>query len=515
MKKIRHILAFLLSVALIVSCTACSGGSVTSSQGETTGSDTESADGTESMSNGDTESTGSESINTESTTVESADTGNSSGGNTTAATTSKVSTATAKPKATKNLNGRTIGIYATDSYFPTTQKGTEKEKMTQHFAELEKNFNCKIKQIKTSTEFSAAIAAGAYYADIALFPSYRLKPYIRSGWIKDLGALGLDTNQEKFVDSYKKSIKYDNKYYGLNFSSWYNQIMVYDQCLLYNKTALEKLKLPDPQKLANQGKWTVSAFRAIAKKFAAQGKGYYGSTAGNLWQEFVWASGGRAVSWDAKANKWVFGYKNNSKVYDALDNAIEYLHRDANYLPIQSDWTYNSYEVFNKGKSAFILAEINWIMYGFYNDMEDDYAMVPFPTEDGTISAVGRLEYNVYHWAIPQNVKNPKDIALFFDAFSEPLPGTNVNSWESYMLENIWRGNTESLKWYKQMLNNAEDSRLSDIGNDNAAILLTTLSDVVNKRSMTGAEAIESLNSKMQAYIDEAINNDPKVKLPH
>jgi len=197
-----------------------------------------------------------------------------------------------------------------------------------------------------------------------------------------------------------------------------------------------------------------------------------------------------------------------------LDWATEYLHRDANYLKNQADFTYTSYEVFNKGKAAFILGEINWIGYGFYNDMEDDYALVPFPTESGKVHAVGRLGYNVAHFGIPANAKNPKDLALFFDAFTEPLPGTAEDSWEDYMLENTWRGNTESMKWYKTMLNNAEDTYYSDIGSDRAAIFLTILNEIYDKRTVTAAEGMESIAAEATANIDEYINKDKKFNGP-
>ena len=411
------------------------------------------------------------------------------------------------------------------------------DKLLDHYAALEKKYNCKIafKAISSYsqfiTDFNAAMLAGNYYADIVECQLWQGREWTRKGYFAKLNGLeSLDINSKKFMASKTELSKYDGDYYGTDFTSWYFRYINFNQGGMLFNTRLLKSINEDPYLLIEEGSWTPAKFRELAKKLTQDTNGdnvtdIWG-IAGCEWRGPLWATGKYPAVWDAGKNKWVFGQA-EPIIYNTMQWLLDMMYTDKS---VSFDWVhtsphYGASELFAKGKAAFIPMDMEWLTYGdedvsWFLDMNDDYGFIPYPLADGNDSGeyVGRFGGEIRLFYIPTTAvkdadKTIEDIAFFFDRMTTPLPGTNSESWKEYARDELFRGNQKSFDWYLKMLTNAEFDHSVDMGSLQLIPYETTLNNTFFDRKHTPAQAIEIEHEAFNTYLDQYVNNDPKLLL--
>jgi len=414
-------------------------------------------------------------------------------------------------------------------FFPDYGESEAGDKVLARLEELQKADNIKLKYREVTSvdqfinEYQAAMASGSYYADIVESQLWYARNWIRSGYAVDLGSLpSFGINQDKYLKLYGKLCEYDGKTYGTNFTSWYNRFpLVNYGIMMVNLSLLARKNQPDVYKLIDQGKWTWQAFRSIcnAVKETQNGRTTLWGCANDIAANALWSTGKRFITFDKSQKKWVFGFANTSS-YNAMQLAIDMYNTDktVNY---SSDQNYGFRELFCKGKAAFVNVETEWLFFGETNhswisDLKDDFGFIPFPLSNDNASGkyAGAFGGNSRIFFIPSTTKKPDDVALVFNQLTEPLAGTAAGDWKKNMTENVLRGNGNSFKWYWELLSNGEYDMMSDLGTLQSQPFWLTLRSAVVEKSKTPAEVVGIEQEPANRYLNQTVNNDPKMLKP-
>lgn len=528
---LKRLIPMLLALLMIVGTASC-GGQATGSSSQAHESQ---AEASESEQNSEPESESSESSTDSDTSSSDSQTTISSKD-----TTSKKPVTDPNADVKKDFKGQTFVIASFWSGYINPEYGKSEwgDKLLAHYAEIEKKYNCKIEFKKTGgyeqfqQDFTAAMLAGNYYADIIECQLWQSRRWIRDGHFAKLNGLkSLNLNADKFMKSKTELSEYGGNYYGTDFTSWYFRYINFNEGGMLFNAKLLKNNGVDPYALIKNGQWTYAKFREICKNITkdsnGDGKNDVWGVVGVNWNNYLWSTGVRPATWDSAKKKWVFGYYNNKTVYDTMQYLLDLMYVDkvVSFEWVKTSYYYGVTELFAKGKAAFIPLDMEWITYGdeeesWFLDMKDDYGFIPMPLADGNKSKTykGRFGGEIRLFHIPKTVtksgKTVEDVAFFFDRLTNPLAGTNTNSWKEFTRDEIFRGDQNAFNWYYELLNNAEFDRSIDMG----ALQLIPLQQTVNKmfleRAYTPAQAIDLEREAFNIYLDEYVNKDKNLLKP-
>lgn len=454
---------------------------------------------------------------------------------------------------TKNLGGRTILLKGINvgQFFQEEGKSETGDEVNAMWDEVEKAFNCTItyEEIPINdfvNSYPSTIAAGLFFADLV----YSQATYVRTWSKSDYGYVTawdelstIDVNSSKFNKPISDMLTYGGHVYGLDHDTWYHRMFGnFTSFLLANKSLLARENQPDIYTLIENNEWNWDKLREIAKNVTKDTDGdkqidqwgFANSPHTNALNN----NGCQRVQWDADNEQWVFGYQKDA-AYNALDWALDLVHEDYSvatgwYSTVtgQGDPYAGTRDIFGGGNAAFINMDMEWLFYGdgerdWILDMEDDYMIVPFPLGPDNqnseyFTVVGT---NSWAWFIPSNVgatdgeEDPakmkaakEDVAMVYNYFSQPLPGTSVEENKEYIIENYLRGDEKSYEWYDYLKNHSVADRAMDMGVIAIIPLSQTLETLIEENSMTPAEAIEANAESFQSYIDDTMNIDPLLK---
>ena len=227
-----------------------------------------------------------------------------------------------------------------------------------------------------------------YYAQGGYFPFYFQKGYI-SDLTPAMRESGVDFNDPWYISDAKGFLNIDGKQYG-----WiaYEDEYTMPSCIIYNKSLLNKKRLADPAKLAEQGKWTWDTLEKYAKKFAND-KSVTG---------FV---GGDVIMLDAIANQYGTSLTKvsrgaspatnitDSKVKSALTTLGEWTVGKNAWCETFSDksWTYGKTQL-AEGKVAMYFGKHDTIQNLKGSRVQKDMGIAPFPTKSGSKTYTGISE---------------------------------------------------------------------------------------------------------------------------
>lgn len=544
MKKTSRLLAIVLSILILAGfMTACNTEPGDVSDEESAVSSLESNE--ESADEGVNSSEDSVPGDVESDTEAESAAGNITAGATTTSATKKNTTTKTKATAAttavpdkdihandkKDFKGREfiIASHWGPGYFPEYGKSEAGDDMLAHIEWIETTYNCVLKYKAATreqmiTDFTAASLANSYYADIYEDQLWGAREFIRKGFMVPLDTLeSMDLSLEKYIDSYSKLCEYDGHIYGTNFTSW--KIPWFNQgAMLFNMDLLEKYNQPNPWDLIEKGEWTWDKFREICKACTkdnnGDGKPETWGLANRCIEGALISTGKDIITWDSRNKRWAFGYA-DTEVYAAIQMVSDMLHVDKStafgYESVNA--LYGVSDLFGKGKAAFVnLQDLEWIGYGdarraWIQDMNDDFGLVPFPLAPTNKSGkyVATFTGNARVFMIPKTAKNAEDSAFIFDRWTQPLEGTNSNSWKESMLDNYFRGYEESFKYFEMMLANAKTTMEADLGHLQTIPWATTLDACIMEQKYTPAEAVAQEVEAYNAYLDMYVNSDPKM----
>lgn len=313
----------------------------------------------------------------------------------------------------KDLNGRTITYVA---YWDATDRNSKDGKMIN---EVEKLLNCKLVERKM-TDYKAlytSILAGSPIADIFSPQEQTGLTLANKGYLIELDTL---SNFDLAAECWDKAALKENTLNGHVYAISRNpQIR---RVLMYNKTMFEKNNWEDLYSLQESGKLDWNKLTEIMGKAAVVSGNdvtRYGLVPvyaiEDFGREMLWANGAQVLS--RKGDTTNFDYTlENSRATNALNQLRNwvlnkgYLYDSANY-----GWD-TGRQVFYSGKAAMAIVDYNHFVEVSSN-ADFDIGMCLFP--HGPDSTDDLVAFNVSPICIPKNVKNPNDVALFWDILLE------------------------------------------------------------------------------------------------
>lgn len=225
-----------------------------------------------------------------------------------------------------------------------------------------------------------------YYAQGGYFPSYFQKGYI-ADLTTAMREAAVDFNDPWYISDAKGFLNIDGKQYG-----WvaYEDEYTMPYCIIYNKSLLNKKRLADPAKLAEQGKWTWDTLAKYAKKFAND-KSVTGFGIGSS----VMALSAIADQYGTSLTKVSRGSEpttniTDSKVKSALTELSEWTVGKNAWCETFSDktWTYGKTQL-AQGKVAMYYGTHDEIKGFQGTSVQDDIGIAPFPTKKASKSYTG------------------------------------------------------------------------------------------------------------------------------
>lgn len=313
----------------------------------------------------------------------------------------------------KDLKGRTITYVA---YWDATDRNSKDGKMMN---EVEKLLNCKLVERKM-TDYKAlytSILSGSPIADLFSPQEQTGLTLANKGYLLELDTLSnFDLSDECWDKAALKENTLNGHVYAISRNPQIRRV------LMYNKTMFEKNNWEDLYSLQESGKLTWDKLTEIMSKAAVVNGNditRYGLvpvySIEDFGREMLWANGAQVLS--RKDDTTNFDYTlENSMATNALNQLRSwvlnkgYLYDSANY-----GWD-TGRQVFYSGKAAMAIVDYNHFVEVSSN-ADFDIGMCLFP--HGPDSTNDLVAFAVSPICIPKNVKDPEDVALFWDILLE------------------------------------------------------------------------------------------------
>lgn len=310
-----------------------------------------------------------------------------------------------------DLKGATIVVYDSCDIFTADATASKTEKAKADLInKLQKELNCKL-QVKTVDDdklknlAATSASAGKAIGGIITSRMYSAGSYISSNLVADLCK----------VSSLDLSKDYMNRGDVLNATGFGKgkyavggNTQGRTLCVFYNKRILKELGHGSNYiyDLVDNGKWTLSAYRNLAKDALKDLDGKSGMSANDQWGQVMQdASSGVApnivASLGVKKINLVNGKlvlnMTDSKIMQALELSRDLITNDgSNYSEVRGD---TAVEFFGAGKSLFLYA------YGtkasMLSKMKDEFGVAPPPKVDGAKDYTNAVDGNVGTLMIP------------------------------------------------------------------------------------------------------------------
>jgi ABC-type glycerol-3-phosphate transport system substrate-binding protein len=334
-------------------------------------------------------------------------------------------TSNGKDTSVRDLNGRVFNYVC---YWPEPEKGKSQSanEYWKRKEEIEKKYNCEIKHIFKSRdaidrEVIPSILAGDPIADVFAMAQEGAFPQVRRNTLYDLSSLPqFDFSEPKWSPGCKEMFTVDGKIYAFNASDG----PYCREILLYNMDYFKSNNLPDLFELQGRGELDWDTLRQIAKDATKGNVAGFASQASDefMTQALIRANGGIMVTRGESLDFTVT--MNSQNTLYALDFWQKMRNEDRSTLE-HSGWTYCS-EQFGKGNAAMHYADLSNLEEHIIRNARFKIGVVLFPA-----GPHADLPYMVDQsiqtaYVMPITVKNPQDVAMVWDAFTEPgtLPWT-------------------------------------------------------------------------------------------
>lgn len=450
-------------------------------------------------------------------------------------TTATKGTTKADSRPKRDIKGKTFTIAAPwGSICPPDKagKGEYEDRVLAHFDALKKETGCTVVVKKTGpysefqNNFTAACLSNTFYADIIEAQIWQIRAWMRQGYLAELDALStVNLKADKYLQSKSDLAYYDGHYYGTDYTSWYGRYINFNGGAMLVNLDLMKANGIDIYKIIKDGQWTRVKFRELAKKFTYSKSGKKIDRWGVCsiaWRNMLWSAGLRGAQWNGK--KYVFGMNNTETM-----NAMQYL-LDMIYIDKSVSWEwqlsstyYGATDLWAKQKVAFYPIDMEWLGYGdedgsWFTEVDFNYGLIPMPnftSDNAKTNYKGQFYGETRLFAIPKTAAKAghslEDVGYFFDRVTDPLAGTNINTWKENIREAYFQDNAESFAMYERMLKNAEFDHTVDMGSLQIIPWQTTMNKMYTTNELTPAEAIQTEAEAFQAYLDGYVNKDDKL----
>ena len=274
------------------------------------------------------------------------------------------------------------------------------------------------------------VQSGEQNTDLIAHSPTKLAPLAAEGTFIDINTVAsLDKTKPWFVDGVNSELEVAGKQYlfltylGFVFTSAAN-------IMLYNRDMAENFKLPDIQRLALDGKWTLDEFESAMKGVSSDldGNGVFDSSdrygIAVLWNEMTdtipFALGQKITERDKDGRPViVLGGEKMNNIIERLDTIFN--KSGDVYLSdtTKGDNWKTQQEMFRDGKTLFAIMNISSITKRLH-EMQDDYAAIPMPKYDEKQEKyyTGSSVDSSAVFALPKSVPDLEFAALLTDAMS-------------------------------------------------------------------------------------------------
>lgn len=453
-------LSMLLAAGMVVSLTACGGGSDAGTEG---GAQAENAGG------------------------ESADNGGAADGD-------------------YDFGGRVFRIGSYYDMTPDPESNAVNAALSERIAYVEENYNCTIEFVDLGEDYiddyTTSVLAGNPICDIGYAITTTVLPTLIEGGIaypiSDLGVIDFDSYK------WRQDVIDAGCYKGKNYT-----MLLADPEIRYgifwNKTLFDEYGLPDLYELYENGEWNWAAFKDIAQK-ANVDKDNDGTIDIN--------------GFNARENlAWCYLYSNEAYIADKTDSgmtvdltdgriiealtAFQDFTSTVDYRPI--DWAVDDWDSlilsFQNGTSMMCLEEF-WISYMYLDEMSDDWGWVPFPMGNSA------SDYSCYGKEngcriILNGVEKPEEVALVYDLITDIADSEEeFNDLLQDQLE-TWCDDGETLENVSYIYE-TELSRINWINGFatlNGAV--NTMLDAISNGEMTPQTALDTYQSQIETAVSD------------
>lgn len=345
------------------------------------------------------------------------------------------------PQQDFDLGGYTVRIAQWWDASPNDRSSIARHKAA------EEKYNCKIEYITITwdqivSKFTSSVLSGEPIADIVLFEMTRALPVLAESDLIIPVDDYFDFNDRKWPPIIRQIGRYKGKQYGFTNYCWTVT------GIFYNKVLFDRLGLPDPYMLQENGDWTWEKFAEIAQMATRDEDGdgendLWGLAiqGHNLYSPLILSNNANIINFD----------ENGRAIY-ALDdpNAIEALqffedlHNKYKVVaPVEdpTDW-YEAPRKFSEGNIAMFFGH-GWDGQEFKNTMKDDFGFVFFPKGPKASDYIVPVQQECKIYVMPKYAKHPREVAKVFEEIS-PFYNDNVGfeSWINTFLDTDGEKNT-------------------------------------------------------------------------
>ncbi len=398
----------------------------------------------------------------------------------------------------KDLKGRKITFVST---WDATDQNSEEGKMIK---EVEQLLNCEFIERKM-TDYKAlytSILAGDPIADM-FYPIINETPVLnlaRKGYLTPLDTL---SNFDFTADCWDKAAIAENTLDGHVYAVSNNaQIR---GVLMYNKDMFKKNNWEDLYTLQQNGKLTWEKLNEIMGK-AAQVNGTnvtrYGLvpiyTIAEFGRSLIWANGSKILTREGDSANFTYTLENR-KATNALNQLRTWV-SNKGYLYDCTNYGWDTgRQVFYSGKAAMAIVDYNQFST-VYDNADFEIGMCLFP--HGPDSSNDLVYTTVALTCIPKGVKNPNDVALFWDILGE-YRNTSVLAIKQEILDAMPDPTVEAT--LRKFINNSQTGKyVYDYGQ-----YLGTVTDKIKSVAYgetTAAAALASISQEINAQISDFWN---------
>jgi len=337
-----------------------------------------------------------------------------------------------------DFGGRTFRTAAWWDSEPKEGTSQSADELIARIRELSEKYNCKLEYLNIPWDqylerVTSTTLAGDPFADYFYISSSWFWPtLVTGGMLYPLDDLGIfDFNDPKWNQQVISLGTYEGKKYAITTGRPEPRAVFF-----FNKTLFDREGIPYLYDLQKNKQWNWDKMLEIAKKTTKDLDGdgvidQWGVT-GDIGWSLVYTNGAQAVKYEN--GKYVVGLT-DSAALEALQfwQDLLYVHKVAPLTPEGAEWGWET-NMFQNGKAAMLFGDF-WLGDQFNPNMEDDYGIVLPPMGPRATGYVSKAWDNVME-VIPSTAKNPVEIAIFYDALTDPLPSATdpdqawLDGWE-------------------------------------------------------------------------------------
>lgn len=397
---------------------------------------------------------------------------------------------------------------------PEPGEDSRGDKLLQRYKETEELFNVELNVIGESNlgMFMAQYASGIKYADIAICQAAEVATgrYVQNGFFMPFSDMGLDFESGIYgTQGMLDAGCFDGKYYAIISYYWGLPSPYTMPAMWFNPSVITKFQQPTPHELDEQGNWNWDSFEMLCENINdvsspnSEEHVYAVSHIGEPFLELaaLYSNSARIVT---KGEDGRLTYSLNST---NAREALEFIKSLTERKLIEE----NNGDFIGKfcdGRNAFVLqyTQIGLASEnagGLAYNMDGPYEWVLFPTGPSYVEGSQRNAYS-YHsrfYFAPSN-SDAEVHSIVLPYLFQPLPGETVDTWQDEFERNNFF-TSESFEQYVKMRDDAFYDYAPYIPYGDLCNILSK----VSTGETTATEALETMESKIQASLDNLYND--------